>query len=29
MAGVLLGFVKECCEVKKVEESLDDLDVPF
>ncbi|CZR58490.1 related to dihydrofolate reductase [Phialocephala subalpina] len=29
MAGVLLGFVKECCEVKKREESLDDLDIPF
>ncbi|KAF8859747.1 FSH1-domain-containing protein [Acephala macrosclerotiorum] len=29
MMGVLLGFIKDCCEVKKVEESLDDLDMPF
>lgn len=29
MAGVLLGFIKECCEVKKVEESVEDMDVPF
>lgn len=31
MAGVLLGFIRECCEVKKgaVEESVEDMDVPF
>ncbi|KAE8444323.1 hypothetical protein EG329_000633 [Mollisiaceae sp. DMI_Dod_QoI] len=29
MAGVLIGFIRECCEVKKVEESVEDMDVPF
>jgi hypothetical protein len=30
MAGVLVGFVRECCEIKgKDEESIEDIDVPF
>lgn len=30
MAGVLTGFIKNCCEVKKVEEEgVEDMDVPF
>ena len=29
MAGVLVGFIKDCCAVKKVEESAEDMDVPF
>lgn len=29
MGGVLVGFIRDCCEVKKVEESVEDMDVPF
>jgi predicted esterase len=29
MAGRLVGFIRDCCEVKKVEESVEDMDVPF
>jgi len=31
MAGILVGFVRGCCEVKKegVEERVEDMDVPF
>ncbi len=30
MAGVLVGFVRECCgEKKQEEESVEDMDVPF
>ncbi len=29
MAGVLVGFVRECCEVKEEEGSVEDMDMPF
>jgi fermentation-respiration switch protein FrsA (DUF1100 family) len=29
MAGVLVGFLRGCCQVKKEEESVEDMDVPF
>ncbi|RDW61345.1 hypothetical protein BP5796_11237 [Coleophoma crateriformis] len=29
MAGQLIGFIKECCSEKKVEESVEDMDMPF
>lgn len=29
MAGVLIGWIKECCAEKKVEESAEYMDVPF
>jgi len=29
MGGVLVGFVRECCEVKETEEDVGDMDVPF
>jgi hypothetical protein len=29
MAGVLVGFIKECCTDKEKEESAEDMDVPF
>jgi len=29
MGGVLVGFIRDCCEGKKVEESVEDMDVPF
>jgi hypothetical protein len=29
MAGVLIGWIKECCTQKKAEESVEDMDVPF
>lgn len=29
MGGVVLGFIRDCCEVKKVEESVDDMDALF
>ncbi|KUJ13848.1 uncharacterized protein LY89DRAFT_148899 [Mollisia scopiformis] len=29
MMGVLIGFIRECCKDKKVEESVEDMDVPF
>ena len=29
MAGVLVGFIRSCCEVKEEEESVQDMDVPF
>ena len=29
MAGVLVGFIRECCEEKEKEESAEDMDVPF
>jgi fermentation-respiration switch protein FrsA (DUF1100 family) len=29
MAGVLVGFIRDCCGVKKEEESVEDIDVPF
>jgi hypothetical protein len=30
MAGILVGFVRECCEIKKEREvGVEDMDVPF
>ena len=29
MAGVLVGFIRECCVEKEREESVEDMDVPF
>ena len=29
MAMVLVGFIKECCEMKRKEENVEDMDVPF
>lgn len=29
MGGVLVGFIRECCEIKKEDESVEDMDVPF
>lgn len=29
MSGVLVGFMRECCEVKEAEEDVGDMDVPF
>lgn len=29
MSGALVGFIRECCEEKKVEEGVEDMDVPF
>jgi fermentation-respiration switch protein FrsA (DUF1100 family) len=29
MAGMLIGFIRQCCGEKKVEESVEDMDMPF
>ena len=29
MSGALVGFIGECCEVKKEVENVEDMDVPF
>lgn len=29
MSGALVGFIRECCEEKKGEEGVEDMDVPF
>jgi len=29
MSGALVGFIRECCEVKKEAENVEDMDVPF
>jgi len=29
MAGILVGFLRECCEIKKEKVGVEDMDVPF
>jgi len=29
MAGVLVGFLRECCEEKKEDKGVEDMNVPF